>query len=80
MGLGWLTELGWPAQPGQHGGMRKPSDPRHRHRFQAGLISHAVWLYHVFSLSFRGVELPPGRFGSEVSPDFWGSGAAQSRF
>src|ERR1700751_4232946 len=28
-----------------------------RHRFPAGIISHAVWLYHVFSLSLRDVEL-----------------------
>src|SRR5579859_1981583 len=28
-----------------------------RHRFPAEIISHAVWLYHVFSLSFRDVEL-----------------------
>jgi hypothetical protein len=37
--------------------MKKPPDPRYRHRFPAELISHAVWLYHVFSLSFRDVEL-----------------------
>ena len=30
--------------------MKKPPDPHHRHRFSAELISHAVWLYHVFSL------------------------------
>lgn len=28
-----------------------------RHRFPAEVISHAVWLYHVFSLSLRDVEL-----------------------
>jgi hypothetical protein len=28
-----------------------------RHRFPAGIIRHAVWLYHVFSLSLRDVEL-----------------------
>src|SRR5881628_3445442 len=28
-----------------------------RHRYPAELISHAVWLYHVFSLSLRDVEL-----------------------
>jgi putative transposase len=34
-------------------------EPRsyHRHRFPAEIISHAVWLYHVFSLSLRAVEL-----------------------
>jgi putative transposase len=29
----------------------------HRHRFLAEIISHAVWLYYVFSLSLRDVEL-----------------------
>ncbi len=29
----------------------------HRHRFAAEIIRHAVWLYHVFSLSLRDVEL-----------------------
>jgi putative transposase len=33
----------------------RSSDPRHR--FPAEIISHAVWLYHVFSLSLRDVEL-----------------------
>ena len=28
-----------------------------RHRYPAEIISHAVWLYHVFSLSLRDVEL-----------------------
>jgi putative transposase len=27
----------------------------HRHRFPTEIISHAVWLYHVFSLSLRDV-------------------------
>jgi transposase-like protein len=27
------------------------------HRFLGEIISHAVWLYHSFSLSFRDVEL-----------------------
>jgi len=27
-----------------------------RHRFPAEIISHAVWLYHRFCLSFREVE------------------------
>jgi putative transposase len=40
----------------ENGGMKKP-DPHHRHRFPAEIISHAVWLYHVFSLSLRDVEL-----------------------
>ncbi|WP_216850007.1 IS6 family transposase, partial [Acidisoma sp. L85] len=41
--------------------------PHHRHRFPADLISHAVWLYHVFSLSFRDVELLLAERGVIVS-------------
>jgi putative transposase len=37
--------------------MMSPPDPHYRHRFAAEIISYAVWLYHVFSLSFRDVEL-----------------------
>ena len=37
--------------------MKPPPDPRYRHRFPAEIISQAVWLYHVFSLSLRDVEL-----------------------
>ena len=28
----------------------------HRHRFPVEIISHAVWLYHRFCLSFRDTE------------------------
>src|SRR3954469_8314502 len=38
-------------------GMKSPPDPHYRHRFPAEIISHAVWLYHVFSLSLRDIEL-----------------------
>src|ERR1700761_6107017 len=37
--------------------MKPPPDQHYRHRFPAEIISHAVWLYHVFSLSLRDVEL-----------------------
>jgi putative transposase len=37
--------------------MKPPPNPHHRHRFPAEIISHAVWLYPVFSLSLRDVEL-----------------------
>jgi len=33
---------------------KKPS--YQRHRFPSEIISHAVWLYHRFCLSFREVE------------------------
>jgi putative transposase len=39
----------------------------HRHRFPAEIISHAVWLYHVFSLSLRDVELILAERGVVVS-------------
>jgi putative transposase len=36
----------------------KPQSPSYpRHRFSTEIISHAVRLYHVFSLSLRDVEL-----------------------
>ena len=38
-----------------------------RHRFPAEIISHAVWLYHVFSLSLRDVELILAERGIVVS-------------
>ena len=37
--------------------MMPESSSYHRHRFPAEIIRHAVWLYHVFSLSLRDVEL-----------------------
>src|SRR6202020_3315831 len=47
--------------------MKPPPDPHYRHRFPADIISHAVWLYHVFSLSFRDVELLLAERGISVS-------------
>ena len=38
-----------------------------RHRFPAEIISYAVWLYHVFSLSLRDVELLLAERGVIVS-------------
>jgi len=38
--------------------MTTPASPSYAgHRFPAEIISHAIWLYHVFSLSLRDVEL-----------------------
>ena len=36
--------------------MKSQLEPNYRHRFPAEIICHAVWLYHVFSLSLRHVE------------------------
>ncbi len=47
--------------------MKPLPDLHHRHRFPAELISHAVWLYHVFSLSLRDVELILAERGVVVS-------------
>src|ERR1700728_2701710 len=47
--------------------MKPPPDPHYRHRFPAEIISHAVWLYHVFSLSLRDVELILAERGVVVS-------------
>jgi putative transposase len=47
--------------------MKPPNDPRYRHRFSAEVISHAVWLFHVFSVSFRDVELLLAERGIVVS-------------
>jgi len=47
--------------------MQPPPDPHYRHRFPAEIISHAVWLYHVFSLSLRDVELLLSERGVVVS-------------
>ena len=47
--------------------MKPPPDPGYRHRFPAEIISHAVWLYHVFSLSLRDVELLLAERGAVVS-------------
>jgi putative transposase len=36
--------------------LKKLKSSYQRHRFPSEIISHAVWLYHRFSLSFREVE------------------------
>jgi putative transposase len=47
--------------------MSQAPDPHHGHRFPAEIISHAIWLYHVFSLSLRDVELLLAERGIVVS-------------
>ena len=53
----------------------KSDTPSYRgHRFPAEIISHAVWLYHRFCLSFRDVEDLLARRGITVSYEairFW---------
>ena len=47
--------------------MKPPPNPHYRHRFPAEIISHTVWLYHVFSLSLRDVELILAQRGVDLS-------------
>ena len=47
--------------------MKRQPDPHYRHRFPAEIIGHAVWLYRVFSLSLRDVELLLAERGIIVS-------------
>jgi hypothetical protein len=49
------------------GRMKPPPDPHYRRRYRAGINSYAVWLYHVFSLSLRDVELLLAERGVVVS-------------
>jgi putative transposase len=47
--------------------MKPPPDPHYGDRSPAEIISHAVWLYHVFGLSFLDVELLLAERGVAVS-------------
>ena len=47
--------------------MRETTSSYSGHRFPAEVISHAVWLYHRFSLSFRDVEDLLAERGVQVS-------------
>jgi putative transposase len=47
--------------------MKTQPAPHFRHRFPAEIISHAVWLYDVFSLSLRDVALILAERGVVVS-------------
>jgi putative transposase len=47
--------------------MKQSPDPHRGHRFPAEIIAHAIWLYHVFSLSLRDVELLLAERGVMVS-------------
>ena len=46
--------------------MSRPSKQYRRHRFPPQIISHALWLYHRFSLSFRDLEDLLAQRGVEV--------------
>jgi transposase-like protein len=50
-------------------GDARPVDLHRGHRFPAEIIAHAVWLYHVFSLSLRDVELLLAEPGVTTFPE-----------
>ncbi|WP_147425908.1 hypothetical protein [Teichococcus wenyumeiae] len=52
-----LTVCGLTAAGSQDGGMMPERTTYPSYRFPAEIIHHAVWLYHVLSLSLRDVEL-----------------------
>ena len=58
--------------------MNQRPDTPHGYRFPSEIISHAVWLYHVFSLSLRDVELLLAEQGILVSYRPSGAGACGS--
>lgn len=45
------------------------------YRYPAQIISHAVWLYHRFTLSFRDIEELLASRGIVVSYETYGNGA-----
>jgi len=47
--------------------MNRKTPSYHRYRFPAEIISHAVWLYNRFCLSFRDVEYLLAERGITVS-------------
>ena len=63
----------WPARrrtpiPGGEARCKPPPrDGYGRYRFPPEIISHGVWLYHRFSLSFRDVEEPLAKRGLVVT-------------
>jgi putative transposase len=67
VGIVTVTGLAIGPEAAETGGMKLPPDPHYRHRFPAEIIGHAVWLYHLFSLSFRDVELLLAERGIIVS-------------
>ena len=49
-----------------------------RYRFPPAIISHAVWLYYRFTLSFRDVEDLLAHRGSPARTNPFGTGARSS--
>jgi hypothetical protein len=66
-GIVTVTRVGGPGGMAETERMKPSPDPKYRHCFLAEVISHAVWLYHVFSLSLRDVEVLLAERGIVVS-------------
>ena len=66
-GIVTVTVPGGRKRPEQGCGDEEAARPALSSPLPAELISHAVWLYHVFSLSFRDVELILAERGVTVS-------------
>src|SRR3954467_7575044 len=67
----WALSTSWSLagtkRLGQNGEMTPEPATYPGYRFPAEIISYAVWLYHVFGLSLREVELIPSERGIVVS-------------
>jgi DNA invertase Pin-like site-specific DNA recombinase len=48
-GIVTVAGIGGRDEGEETGAKKSPPDPHYRRRFPAEIISHAVWLYHVFS-------------------------------
>jgi putative transposase len=66
-GIITVTALAGRLETSENVGMKPPPDLHYRQRFPAEIICHAVWLYHLFSLSLRDVELLLAERGVVVS-------------
>jgi len=55
--------------------MKTPSSSYRGHRFPAEIISHTVWLYFRFTLSFRDIDELLAARGIVVTDETSGSGA-----
>ena len=66
-GIANSTAAGLLGSSSKTAGMTTQPTLYRRHRFPAEIIGHAVWLYHLFSLSLRDVELILAERGVVVS-------------
>lgn len=63
LGIVTVIGAGSPQRIGRDWWDEAGTRPHYRHRFPAEIISHAVWLYHVFSLSLRDRRVATRRAG-----------------